>query len=33
VALLLKRQGIVRVFPLAGGMGRWQELGLPTEPA
>jgi rhodanese-related sulfurtransferase len=31
VALFLKKHGIGKVFPLAGGMNRWLELGYPTE--
>jgi len=31
VALLLKRQGILRVRPLAGGLPAWRELGYPLQ--
>jgi 3-mercaptopyruvate sulfurtransferase SseA len=31
VALQLKRAGITRVRPLAGGFEAWQKLGLPVE--
>jgi len=30
VALLLKRRGIERVRPLAGGFRAWQDLGYPV---
>jgi 3-mercaptopyruvate sulfurtransferase SseA len=30
VALLLKRRGIERVRPLAGGFRAWQKLGYPV---
>jgi 3-mercaptopyruvate sulfurtransferase SseA len=33
VALLLKRRGISRVRPLAGGLAAWREHGYPIEPA
>jgi 3-mercaptopyruvate sulfurtransferase SseA len=29
VALLLRRHGIERVRPLAGGFGAWRDLGYP----
>jgi len=29
----LKKHGISNVFPVAGGMTRWLELGLPTVDA
>jgi rhodanese-related sulfurtransferase len=32
VALKLKRLGVVRVRPLAGGIEAWRDLGLPVEP-
>jgi rhodanese-related sulfurtransferase len=33
VALLLKKRGIMRVRPLAGGLAAWKQLGFPmTEP-
>jgi rhodanese-related sulfurtransferase len=32
VALQLKRAGIKKVRPLAGGFEGWQRLGLPLEP-
>jgi 3-mercaptopyruvate sulfurtransferase SseA len=32
VALLLKRRGIERVRPLAGGFDAWLEAGHPVEP-
>jgi len=32
VALQLKRAGIRKVRPLAGGFEAWQKLGLPIEP-
>ena len=31
MALFLKKHGIERVYPLAGGMTRWMELEYPTE--
>jgi rhodanese-related sulfurtransferase len=31
VALLLKRRGITRIRPLAGGLEGWRESGLPLE--
>jgi rhodanese-related sulfurtransferase len=31
VALMLKRRGIDRVRPLAGGLGAWLEYGYPVE--
>jgi 3-mercaptopyruvate sulfurtransferase SseA len=31
VALLLRRQGITRVRPLAGGFEAWREKGYPVE--
>jgi len=31
VALLLRRRGIARVRPLAGGFGGWRESGFPLE--
>jgi 3-mercaptopyruvate sulfurtransferase SseA len=30
VALQLKRQGIIRVRPLEGGLARWTALGFPV---
>ena len=33
MALQLKRAGIPRVRPLAGGFEAWRDLGFPTEPA
>jgi 3-mercaptopyruvate sulfurtransferase SseA len=38
VALLLRRRGIQRIRPLAGGLDAWREAGfpveaMPTEPA
>jgi len=33
VALLLKRRGIDRVRPLAGGFSAWYERGFPVEVA
>jgi 3-mercaptopyruvate sulfurtransferase SseA len=33
VALQLKRAGIQKVRPLAGGFDAWRRLGLPTEPS
>jgi hypothetical protein len=30
VALLLKRRGIARARPLAGGLGAWRDPGYPT---
>ena len=30
MALLLKRRGITRVHPLAGGLERWKALGFPV---
>jgi hypothetical protein len=32
VALMLKKRGIRRVRPLAGGFGGWQERAFPIEP-
>jgi rhodanese-related sulfurtransferase len=32
VALQLKKAGIVRVRPLAGGFEAWFQAGLPVEP-
>ncbi|MEM7219407.1 MAG: hypothetical protein AAF515_13660 [Pseudomonadota bacterium] len=32
MALYLKKHGLPDVFPVAGGMTRWLELGLPVEP-
>jgi rhodanese-related sulfurtransferase len=32
VALLLRKQGISRIRPLAGGFQAWRERGLPVEP-
>jgi len=32
VALQLKRAGIHKVRPLAGGFEAWRKLGLPVEP-
>jgi 3-mercaptopyruvate sulfurtransferase SseA len=29
VALLLRKQGIQRIRPLAGGLGAWRERGYP----
>jgi rhodanese-related sulfurtransferase len=31
VALQLRRHGIERVYPLAGGLDAWIALGFPTE--
>jgi rhodanese-related sulfurtransferase len=31
VALLLRKQGISRVRPLAGGLAAWRELGYPLD--
>ncbi|MGI9323636.1 MAG: hypothetical protein ACR2PZ_00340 [Pseudomonadales bacterium] len=31
MALYLQKHGILRVYPVAGGMNRWIELGLPVE--
>jgi rhodanese-related sulfurtransferase len=31
VALQLKKAGLLRVRPLAGGFEAWHELGFPTE--
>jgi len=31
VALLLRKQGILRVRPLAGGLAAWRELGYPLD--
>jgi len=31
VALLLRRQGITRIRPLAGGLDAWRNLGYPIE--
>jgi rhodanese-related sulfurtransferase len=34
VALLLRKKGITRVRPLAGGLDAWKQLGFPVhEPA
>jgi rhodanese-related sulfurtransferase len=33
VALQLKRAGIRKVHPLAGGFAAWHDMGLPVEPA
>ena len=33
MALLLKRRGINRVRPLAGGLPQWTEKGFPLETA
>jgi rhodanese-related sulfurtransferase len=34
VALMLKKRGVYRVRPLAGGFDAWKEQGFPmTEPA
>jgi hypothetical protein len=32
VALKLRRVGVTRVRPLAGGFERWRERGFPVEP-
>jgi 3-mercaptopyruvate sulfurtransferase SseA len=32
VALMLKREGVTRVRPLAGGLAGWRERGFPVEP-
>ena len=32
MALLLKRRGVTRIRPLAGGLDGWREYGLPLEP-
>jgi rhodanese-related sulfurtransferase len=32
VALLLKRRGVTRIRPLAGGLDGWRQRGLPLEP-
>jgi len=32
VALLLRRRGIERVRPLAGGLDAWRQHGYPLEP-
>jgi hypothetical protein len=32
VALLLRRRGVLRIRPLAGGFEAWQERDLPVEP-
>jgi 3-mercaptopyruvate sulfurtransferase SseA len=32
VALQLKRAGVGKVRPIAGGFEAWHKLGLPTEP-
>ncbi len=32
MALLLKRQGVRRVRPLAGGLAGWRDLGYPLAP-
>jgi len=31
VALFLQKNGISNVYPVAGGMNRWIELGLPVK--
>jgi 3-mercaptopyruvate sulfurtransferase SseA len=31
VALLLRRRGIQRIRPLAGGLDAWREAGFPVE--
>jgi rhodanese-related sulfurtransferase len=31
VALLLKRKGVTRIRPLAGGLEGWRERGFPLE--
>ena len=31
MALLLKRRGITRIHPLAGGLEGWRERGFPLE--
>jgi rhodanese-related sulfurtransferase len=33
VALQLKKLGIARVRPLAGGIERWRDLNYPVEPS
>jgi hypothetical protein len=33
VALQLKKQGIARIRPLAGGIEGWRELQFPVDPA
>jgi rhodanese-related sulfurtransferase len=32
VALLLRRQGVSRIRPLAGGFQAWRDLGYPVQP-
>jgi 3-mercaptopyruvate sulfurtransferase SseA len=32
VALALRRHGVTRVRPLAGGFPAWRDSGLPVEP-
>jgi len=32
VALQLKKQGIIRIRPLAGGIERWRKLEFPLDP-
>ena len=32
MALILKRHGVTRVRPLAGGFPDWQKRGFPVEP-
>ena len=32
MALLLRKQGISRIRPLAGGFQAWRDRGLPVEP-
>ena len=32
MALLLRKRGITRVRPLAGGLGGWRERGYPLAP-
>jgi 3-mercaptopyruvate sulfurtransferase SseA len=32
VALILRRRGIERVRPLAGGFHAWRDLGYPVQP-
>jgi rhodanese-related sulfurtransferase len=32
VALQLKKQGITRIRPLAGGISGWRELQFPVDP-
>lgn len=33
MALQLRRKGVLRVRPLAGGLGAWRDAGLPLAPA